>query len=1050
MQAIHIAMRVLVLSLSPDSATVVRLRRALDPLSMGTSVEVCTTPLQLRQRLGTGQPCQAIVVDDRAIASALPVLVRHLRTEAPGVRIILLTEAETEGTLARGVLAGADYVLPCVDEGLDRIRAALTERLKQAVPEAPPLKVHVWGAGRHLLAKLEKSNRLFATLVSGDQAGVDQEKWLAADALLLVATVPEEAAVLLHRVHAKMGMLPVIALADERSWDGLLRLGASDCLPLESSLSQLEDAVGRASQIHRLRMDNAVLRAKEGRLRFDRGVVPGGVLLTGPDGTIQAINHAAVTLCKARGSSSVLGRRLPDIFGAASRERIATLVAEVAGGSQASLDLDLEQGEGVPRLQLRAVPFSREEGQPPCILLTIGDVRVAPQSDHVATLAEQVAGLTERVEQERAARTAAEQEHAHARELSLAAATEWQVRAEDLEKALRTLEQERSALEVRLAAAKTSIAEAERLQDSTRANVQALDQLAAEIAQRERALEEARSAIDDTRRSQEHTECQLDAARSETHAVRTLLSEVEHERAVLQHEIAERARALDDVSRELHSLRAIQAQGEHAREELQVELGRREEALVLAIRQLEELREAHAEELRAAHAETVRATQTEAAGVDRSRLEAGLVRLTEAVQEGSHDPDALRQAHAADCAAFLKEKRSQPSLAREIGVLRAHLDDPRVSVERANAEAEQASLARDDWRHCADVAIERTAREELEWQRRAEAAIECRPSEELEWTLGVARVGLVTTDAGGVIERCNDAAARLCGCSDADALLARDRLPHALFDAGMVAGEVGPTRRFETWVQGLDGLLRLVLGVVTPRKDAASSHEHLEWVLVDLDGHCIQERSARVILGMETLTHFLSSATTECTTLLGQVGETVDSLFAGAPAGMPEERIDETRKALMRTRFVLQQLASSARNGERCPVVIDLAQALDQASPLLARLAGKDTPCEVVRPGLTLPVVADPADLDQLLTAIGPVGTRVPARRRSHDAVRAPPPRRSQPARPDRRPAESGADVVCVRLRSAARRLAAGLGPRRAPWRPHRDAIRCEGAPLDD
>ena len=630
MQPDHTAMRVLVLSLSPDSPAVVQLRRALEPLSTGTIVEVCTTPLQLRQQLATAQPCQAIVLDDRAIASALPVLVRHLRTEAPGVRIVLLTEAETEGTLARGVFAGADYVLPCVDEGLKRIRAALTERLKQATREVSPLRVHVWGAGRHLLSKLEKSDRLFATPVSGDQMDVDPQKWLAADALLLAATVPEEVAVLLHRVHAKMRMLPVIALADERSWDGLLRLGASDCLPLESTLSQLEDAIERSSQTHRLRMENAMLRAKESRFRLIVESLPGGVVLTAPDGTIQAINNAAVTLCRAGGSSNVLGRRLPQIFGAASRERVATLVAEVAGGSRGSLDLDLEQGDEVPQLQLRAVPFFREEGQPPFVLLTIGEGHVAPQSDQGSTFAEQVAGLTERIEHEHAARTAAEQEHAQARELALAAATEWQVRAEDVEKALRTLEQERSTLEARLAAAETRLVEAE--QDSTGANAQALNQLTAEIAQREQALEEVRSAAEEARRRQEHTERQLDDARSEIAGVRTLLSEVEQERAVLRSETAERTQALDDVSRELLSLQAVRAQGEHAREELRLELGRRDEALVLATRQLEELREAHAEELRASHAATVRAAQAEAAA-DRSRLEAELAQQTAALAE---------------------------------------------------------------------------------------------------------------------------------------------------------------------------------------------------------------------------------------------------------------------------------------------------------------------------------------------------------------------------------------------------------------------------------
>ena len=274
---------------------------------------------------------------------------------------------------------------------------------------------------------------------------------------------------------------------------------------------------------------------------------------------------------------------------------------------------------------------------------------------------------------------------------------------------------------------------------------------------------------------------------------------------------------------QLEEVRTSQAEAlQTTQTEAALERRRLEDALATAMQQLEGLRTSQAEALRASQAETAD---------ERGRLEDNLARRSEALHDATNNLDSLRQAHAAACAAFLKGKRSQASLEQEIGVLRACLDDARTSVERADADAEQARLARDDWRRRAEAAIERVASEELAWQRHAEAAFDCRPSEELEWIMGVATIGLVTTDFDGGIERCSTVAARLCGWTDADELSARDRLPQALLDAGASARRA---RRFESWIQGADGLLRRVLVVVTPRRNGASGDEHLEWLLVDL------------------------------------------------------------------------------------------------------------------------------------------------------------------------------------------------------------------------
>jgi hypothetical protein len=687
--------------------------------------------------------------------------------------------------------------------------------------------------------------------------------------------------------------------------------------------------VARTSELQRLQTENGLLKTKEGRLRSIVESLPVGVLVAGPDGTVHAINHAAVSLCRADAISSAVGRPLPDLFGPSGRESVARLISDVTGGNPASIELDVNQGDAAPgRLDLRAVPFYREQGQSLSILLTIGDVSAAPHADHTAPLLEQVNALTDQIEQERIARRAAEQE--------------------------------RAALEKKLAAAETQLAEAAQLQDGRRIDREAVERLNAEIASRDRALDDARRESEDVRRHHDDTRRELDDVRRELDAAGIRLHDVEQERATLRSEVADRGATLDSVSRELVYLKALQAETEIARTELQVEIGRRDVALAAAVQQLEEARLSHAEALRANQAET---------GDECRRLEDDLACQSEALREARNDLDTLRQAHAAASAAFLKGKRSQASLEQEIGVLRACLDDARTSVERANADAEQARLARDDWRGRAETAIERIASEEQTWQRHAEAAFDCRPSEELEWIMALATIGLVTTDFDGHIERCSNVAAALCGWTDTDGLSARDRLPQALLEAGASARR---PRRFESWIQGADGLLRRVLVVVTPRRNGVSGEEHLEWLLVDLSEQYNQERRARLLLHLDTLTHFLSSATRECKTLLGQVGQTVDTLSVRGPRDVStsNDSLNATRKALMRTRSVLKQIAAGARNGARRPIVLDLSDVFDRASPLLARLAGDDTECDVASPAQPLLVAADPAEVDQLLTAI--------------------------------------------------------------------------------
>ena len=118
---------------------------------------------------------------------------------------------------------------------------------------------------------------------------------------------------------------------------------------------------------------------------------------------------------------------------------------------------------------------------------------------------------------------------------------------------------------------------------------------------------------------------------------------------------------------------------------------------------------------------------------------------------------------------------------------------------------------------------------------------------------------------------------------------------------------------------------------------------------------------------MESLTHVLSAATAECTTLVDTGGRALTSArdkLAG------EVDVDQAIQALSRTQAVLAQLAGFARRRARRPALRDMRALLDQVSPVLVHVTGDDVTWTMDTGEAPLFASFDAAEFEQCLTAL--------------------------------------------------------------------------------
>ena len=235
---------------------------------------------------------------------------------------------------------------------------------------------------------------------------------------------------------------------------------------------------------------------------------------------------------------------------------------------------------------------------------------------------------------------------------------------------------------------------------------------------------------------------------------------------------------------------------------------------------------------------------------------------------------------------------------------------------------------------------------------------------ETRWLLyEVASIGHVSTTPDGGILAANDIAAQLLGHFSHDALEAVGAMPTPLLDAA--GAFTRRPSRFELCLQhGADGPLHWIVGLALPQGGQPAT---VTWFLIDVSEQRLQSRRARFLRRMESLTHVLSAATAECTTLVDTGGR---ALASARERLADDVDVEQAIEALARTQAVLAQLAGFARRRARRPALRDLRALLDQISPVLVHVTGEDVTWTLDTGPAPLHASIDAAEFEQCLTAL--------------------------------------------------------------------------------
>lgn len=235
---------------------------------------------------------------------------------------------------------------------------------------------------------------------------------------------------------------------------------------------------------------------------------------------------------------------------------------------------------------------------------------------------------------------------------------------------------------------------------------------------------------------------------------------------------------------------------------------------------------------------------------------------------------------------------------------------------------------------------------------------------ETRWLLyEVASIGHVSTTLDGDVLASNDIAAQLLGHFSPDALEAAGQMPAPLLEA---AGPYAKRpSRFELCLQhGEEGPLHWIVGLALPQGGTPAT---VTWFLIDVSEQRLQARRARFLRRMDALTHVLSAATAECSTLVDTGGR---ALAAARERLADDAEVDEAVKALSRTQAVLAQLAGFARRRARRPSLCELRAVLDQISPVLVHMLGEDVSWAMHTGDTPLHASLDPSELEQVLASL--------------------------------------------------------------------------------
>ena len=239
---------------------------------------------------------------------------------------------------------------------------------------------------------------------------------------------------------------------------------------------------------------------------------------------------------------------------------------------------------------------------------------------------------------------------------------------------------------------------------------------------------------------------------------------------------------------------------------------------------------------------------------------------------------------------------------------------------------------------------------------------------ETRWLLyEVASVGHVSTSVEGDVLAANDIASRLLRHFSANTAEQPAVMPAPLLAAAGAFAQ--RPSRFELCLQrGVDEPLHWIVGLASPQGGLPAT---VTWFLIDVSEQRLQTRRARFLRRMEALTHVLSAATAECSTLVDTGGR---ALATARERLADDVDVAQAIQALSRTQAVLAQLAGFARRRARRPALTDLCALVEQISSVLVHVTGDEVTWSLQPGDEPLHVSVDAAELEQCLSALAAQG----------------------------------------------------------------------------
>ena len=354
-----------------DTLTTERLSRIAPQLSI-TTVGTASEALVEIQRSGG---FHALLTSPSIAHTETLALIGSLRDRQVPIAIVPVVTETQQDFLASAIAGGADDVLVLSGDSVMQPTETLT-RIRQSphlFPTDGRLRVLYAGSDPavwRLLEQMPFVRAERATCASDGGCAVrvpaSPEGRLRCD-VVVIDERPDEAHPLqvVKSVKAQASDLPVVLLSPPGSEDlstAAFNLGADDAVVKAGACGyRLVATLRRVYQRLDLVSQNAILKERETRLRTIVETMPDGVAEISGDGTVLAMNAAALRLVGASRPREVVGRDLCMLVVAHRRAEVRGVLERVAAGEPGAVEFELEgMDEAWHRIELRGVPIDRD------------------------------------------------------------------------------------------------------------------------------------------------------------------------------------------------------------------------------------------------------------------------------------------------------------------------------------------------------------------------------------------------------------------------------------------------------------------------------------------------------------------------------------------------------------------------------------------------------------------------------------------------------------------------------------------------------------------